>query len=133
MRAFFTAGSKGGAMSFLDLFPQISIPPMEPKGVDDPAVARRFADRLKIRLAEMQRDLQDDEQLEVVTFLPSGAAVTVEAVGYQTPALIILQGREQASGKGCTVLAHQSSLQILISVEKVPVGQRPRVIAFAMQ
>lgn len=120
-------------MSFLDLLPRISIPPMEPKGVDDPAVARRFADRLKIRLAEMQRDLKDDEQLEVVTFLPSGAAVTVEAVGYQTPALIILRGWEQVSGKACTVLVPQSSLQILISVEKVPIGQRPRVIGFAIK
>jgi hypothetical protein len=126
--SIFVSVSKGGAMSFLDLFPQISIPPIEPKGVDDPAIARRFADSL----AEMQRDLKDGEALEVVTFLPSGAAVTVESVGYQTPTLIILQGQEQASGKDCTVLVHQSSLQILISVEKVPVGQRPRVIALAM-
>jgi hypothetical protein len=55
---------------------------MEVRGLDDPALARRFADRLKNRLAEMQRDLQDDEQLEVVAFLPSGAAVTVDGVGY---------------------------------------------------
>ncbi|MGQ0666611.1 MAG: hypothetical protein ACT4O4_06220 [Nitrospiraceae bacterium] len=115
-------------MSFLDLLPQISIPPMEARGLDDPALARRFADRLKNRLADMQRDLQDDEQLEVVAFLPSGAAVMVDAVGYQSPALIILRGQEQVSGKTCAILVHQSSLQLLVSIEKVAVGQIPRVI-----
>jgi len=115
-------------MSFLDLLPQISIPPMEARGLDDPALARRFADRLKNRLAEMQRDLQDNEQLEVVAFLPSGAAVTVDGVGYQSPALIILRGQEQVSGKTCVILVHQSSLQLLVSIEKIAVGQIPRVI-----
>lgn len=71
-------------MSFLDLLPQISIPPMEARGVDDPALAWQFADRLKNRLAEMQRGLLDDEQLEVVSFLPSGAAITVK--GWDTRA-----------------------------------------------
>ena len=119
-------------MSFLDLFPQISIPPMEAKGVDDPTVARRFADRLKSRLAEMQKELEDDEQLEVVAFLPSGKAVTVDAVGYQSPALITLKGQEQVSGKACAILVHQSSLQILVSVEKIPIGQAPKLIAFEL-
>jgi len=56
-------------MSFLSLLPQISIPPMEVGGVDDPAVASRFADRLRKQLEDMQQDLQDDDQLEVVAFL----------------------------------------------------------------
>ena len=115
-------------MSFLDLLPQISIPPMEAKGVDDPTVAKRFADRLKSRLAEMQKELEDDEQLEVVAFLPSGTAVVVDAVGYQSPALFTLKGQEQASGKACAILVHQSSLQILVSVEKISFGQARRVI-----
>jgi hypothetical protein len=80
----------------------------------------------------MQRDLKDDEQLEVVAFLPSGAAVRVDAVGYQSPALLTLRGKEQLSEKACAVLVHQSSLQILVSVEKVPVGHEPNVILFEM-
>ncbi|TKS60953.1 MAG: hypothetical protein EWM72_00940 [Nitrospira sp.] len=120
-------------MSFLNLLPQISIPPMEAIGVDDPTVARRFADRLKSRLTEMQKELEDDEQLEVVTFLPSGAAVTVDAVEYQSPALLTLKGQEQASGKACAILVHQSSLQIVVSVEKIPIGQAPKVMVFEIE
>lgn len=115
-------------MSLLRLLPQISIPPMEAKGMDDPTAAKRFADRLKSRLAEMQKELEDDEQLEVVAFLPSGTAVTVDAVGYESPALLTLQGREQISGKACTILVHQSSLQILVSIEKVPFGETRKII-----
>ena len=116
-------------MSLLSLLPQISIPPMEAKGMDDPTVAKRFADRLKSRLAEMQKELEDDEQLEVVAFLPSGTAVIVDQVGYESPALITLKGREQATGKACAILVHQSSLQILVSVEKIPFGQTRKMIA----
>lgn len=115
-------------MSLLSLLPQISIPPMDARGVDDPTVAKRFADRLKSRLAEMQKELEEDEQLEVVAFLPSGTAVTVDSVGYESPALLTLQGREQTTGKACTILVHQASLQILVSVEKVPFGQAPKMI-----
>lgn len=117
-------------MSFMSLLPQISIPPMEARGVDDPTVAKRFADRLKARLAEMQKELEDDEQLEVVAFLPSGTAVTVDSVGYQSPALLTLKGQEQTTGKTCAILVHQSSLQILVSVEKVPIGQTRKIITF---
>jgi hypothetical protein len=117
-------------MSFLSLLPQISIPPMEGRGVDDPRVAERFTDRLKSRLGEMQKELQDDEQLEVVAFLPSGTAVSVDSVGYESPALLTLKGREQSTGKLCAILVHQSSLQILVSIEKVPLGQARKVIVF---
>lgn len=117
-------------MGLMSLLPQISIPPMEANGVDEPTMARRFVDRLKSRLTEMQKELEDDEELEVVAFLPSGTAVIVDAVGYENPALLTLQGREQASGKPCAILVHQSSLQILVSVEKVPFGQTPQIVAF---
>jgi len=117
-------------MSLMSLLPQISIPSMEDKGMDDPTTARRFADRLKSRLAEMQKELEHDEQLEVVAFLPSGAAVRVDSVGYQSPALLTLKGQDQATGKACAILVHQSSLQILVSIEKVPQGQTQSMIIF---
>ena len=109
-------------MSFLDLLPQISIPPMNTTGVDDSKLAQRFADRLKSRLEDMEKELADDEQLEVVAFLPSGKAVVIEAIGYENPALITLRGQEQDSGKDCTVLAHQAPLQVLVSLERLQVG-----------
>jgi hypothetical protein len=117
-------------MNWLNVLPQISIPPMEARGVDDPTVAKRFTDRLKNRLAEMQKELNHDEQLEVVAFLPSGTAVTLDSVGYESPALLTLKGHEQSTGKLCAILVHQSSLQILVSIEKVPLGQARKVIVF---
>lgn len=36
----------------------------------------------------MQRDLDENEQLEVVAFLPLGKAITVESVGYENPVLV---------------------------------------------
>lgn len=103
---------------------------MEPHGAAEQGVSRRFAERLKGRLTEMQKELEDDEQLEVVAFLPSGTAVTVDALGYENPALLTLRGREQATGKPCTILVHQSSLQILVSIEKITFGQTRQVVVF---
>ena len=117
-------------MSLMSLLPQISIPSMEERGMDDPTTARRFADRLKSRLAEMQKELEHDEQLEVVAFLPSGAAVRVDSVGYQSPALLTLTGQDQTTGKACAILVHQTSLQILVTIEKVPPGQTQSMIMF---
>jgi hypothetical protein len=117
-------------MSFLDLLPQISIPPMSASGVDDSNMAQRFADRLKSRLESMEKELADDEQLEVVAFLPSGKAVVVEAIGYENPALITLRGQEQDSGKECALLVHQASLQVLVSIERLAIGRARKLIVF---
>lgn len=117
-------------MSFLDLLPQISIPPMSASWVDDSNMAQRFADRLKSRLESMEKELADDEQLEVVAFLPSGKAVVVEAIGYENPALITLRGQEQDSGKECALLVHQASLQVLVSIERLAIGRARKLIVF---
>jgi hypothetical protein len=117
-------------MGLMGLLPQISVPPMEAQGAADQSLSRRFAERLKSRLTEMQKELEDDEQLEVVAFLPSGTAVSVDALGYENPSLLTLRGREQTTGKPCALLVHQSSLQILVSIEKIPFGQARQVVAF---
>lgn len=118
-------------MSFLRLLPQISVPPIEPRGLNESFPAEQFVDRLKGRLGEVQRDLAAHEQLDVAAFLPSGRAISVEAVGYANPALVILDGREQGSGQACTLLAHQSSIQVLVSIESIPAGSHRRVVTFA--
>ena len=117
-------------MSSLSLLPTIDVPSIENTSANDLIAATRCADRLKSRLAQMQEELKHDEQLEVVAFLPSGAAVRVDSVGYQNPALPILQGQDQATGKDCVILLHQSSMQILVSIKKVPPGQAQRMILF---
>jgi hypothetical protein len=117
-------------MSFMGLIPEICTPPIEPRGSGHPMLAERFVDRLKARLLEMQRELDENEQLEVVAFLPSGKAINVESVGYENPALLTLHGLEQDSGRECTLLIHQSSLQILVAVVKIPLGQARNVVTF---
>jgi hypothetical protein len=87
-------------LSLLDLLSQRSILSMEVKGVNDSTSVKYFSDRLKSRLAEMQKELEDDEQLEAVAFLPSGAAFAMDAVGCQSPALSpTLKGYEQVLWK----------------------------------
>jgi hypothetical protein len=58
-------------MSFLRLLSQISVPPIEPRGIDESFLVEQFVDRLKARLAEMQPDLTEDEELDVVAVSPS--------------------------------------------------------------
>jgi len=53
-------------MIFLRLLPQINVPPIEPRGLDESFLAEQFVDRLKTRLAEMQHDLAEHEQPDVV-------------------------------------------------------------------
>jgi hypothetical protein len=120
-------------MSFLRLLPKISVPPIKPRGIDESFLAEQFVDQLKARLAEMQRDLAEHEQLDVVAFLPSGQAISVEVVGYANPALVTLAGREQGSGRACMLLAHQSSTQVLVSIESIPSGSQRRVVTFEAQ
>jgi len=98
------------AMSLMSLLAKISIPSIEAKGADNRIVTKHFADHFKSRLSVMQEELQHDEQLEVVAFLPSGAAVRVDSMGYENAALLTLKDQDQATGKACTFLAHQSSV-----------------------
>ncbi|HEY7531328.1 MAG TPA: hypothetical protein VH681_00940 [Nitrospiraceae bacterium] len=120
-------------MNFMGMIPQISIPAIDPTEFNIPILAERFVDQLKSRLSDMQRELDEQEQLEVMAYLPSGKAILIESVGYENPALVTLHGVEQGTGKACTVLSHQSSLQILVAVDKIPVGQSPRVVTFRTQ
>lgn len=117
-------------MSFLGLVPDSSVASIEPRGGNEFISAEQFVERLHVRLQEMERTLAEDEQLEVVAFLPSGKAIAVETVGYENPALVILYGQEQDTGKPSTLLAHQSSVQVLVSVEPVLSGQRRRILRF---
>ena len=66
---------------------------------------------------EMKHDLAEHEQPVVVAFLPSGQAISVQVVGYANPALVTLGGREQGVGRACTLLAQQSSIQALVTLE----------------
>lgn len=115
-------------MGFLGLVPQSTVASIEPRGIDEPISAEQFVERLYVRLRDMERTLVDGEQLEVVTFLPSGKAISVDSIGYENPTLVILNGQEQDTGKTCTLLAHQSSVQVLVSVEPIQSGESRKVL-----
>ena len=117
-------------MSFLRLLPQISVPPIEPRGIDESFLAQQFLDRLKACLQRCSVTLQSMKNWTWLRYLPSGQAISVEVVGYADPALVILGGREQGSGRACTLLAHQSSIQVLVSIESIPSGSQRRVVTF---
>jgi hypothetical protein len=102
----------------------------ELRGTDEAISAKQFVERLFLRLRDMERSLADGEQLEIVEFLPSGKAISVDSMGYENPALVNLHGREQGTTKTCTLLAHQSSVQVLVSVEPVQSEETRRVLRF---
>lgn len=120
-------------MSFLGLVPHSALDAMEPRGIEEPISAGQFVDRLQIRLSEMERMLTDGEQFDVVVFLPSGRALSVDCVGYENPNLVILNGRERETGKICTILAHQSSVQALVSVEPLDSAESRKVLRFTKE
>jgi len=117
-------------MSFLGLVPESTVAAIEPRSGNDPISAEQFVERLHVRIQEMERTLAEDEQLEIVAFLPSGKAIAVDTIGYENPALVILHGEEQDTGKPSTLLAHQSSVQVLVSVEPMRSGQSKRILRF---
>jgi hypothetical protein len=117
-------------MSILGLVPHGHIAAVEPRSGYESISAQQFVERLHLCLQEMERNLADDEQFEVVAFLPSGKAVSVDDVCYENPALVILNGEEQDTGKICTLLAHQSSVQVLVSVEPIPAGSCRKKLRF---
>ncbi len=117
-------------MSFLGLIPQIGFTSVDGKVQENHFLAARFVDRLEARLTEMQKYLSEDERLEVLAFLPSGKAIDVDVVSYEDPSMITLQGQEQDTRKECSLLVHQSSLQLLVSVEKLQPDQPRKVVSF---
>ena len=120
-------------MSILGLVPHNHVALIEPCGPQEPISAEQFVERLHLRVQEMERTLDDDEQLEVVVFLPSGKAVSISDVWYENPALVILNGEDQDTGKTCTLLAHQSSVQVLVSVGSIPPGCSRKKLRFTQE
>ena len=59
-------------MSFLRLLSQISVPPIEPRGIDKPFLVEQFIGWLKAHLAQMQCNLTENVGLDVGVgfFLP---------------------------------------------------------------
>lgn len=117
-------------MSFLGLVAHAGIASVAPRCDNDPVTAEQFVERLRGRVQELARTLSNAEELEVVAFLPSGKAILVEAIGFENPNLVILHGQEEKTTKTCTLLAHQSSVQLLVSAEPVQSEACRKVLRF---
>jgi hypothetical protein len=78
----------------------------------------------------MQRDLTEDEELDVVAISPFQSSHFYRSRG------LCQSGTRHAWQKGagereaCTLLAHQSSIQVLVSIESIPSGSQRRVVTF---
>lgn len=114
-------------MSILGHVSHNSAAAAEPYNGHEPVSAEQFVERLRLRLQEMERTLAEDEQLGVIAFLPSGKAVSVDSVCYENPTLVLLNGRS------CTLFAHQSSIQVLVSVEPISVGSCRKKLRFTLE
>lgn len=119
-------------MSLSELRPFIGIPPHNPADNSSSQLAGSFVDRLKSWVATVEGTLAEDEQVEVLAFLPSGKTVCVSYIGYENPSLVTLQGEEEMTGKSCTLLAHQSTVQLLVTVEKLLPAQARRMVEFQL-
>ena len=117
-------------MSSLRLLPQIGVPPIEPRGRDESFLAETVCRSAQARLAEMQRDLAEHEELDVVAFLPSGKPFLWKSWAMPIRHSPHLAAGRQGSGRACTLLAHQSSIQVLVSIESIPAGSQRRVVTF---
>lgn len=117
-------------MSLSDLRSLISIPSLKSRNNDVSYPGESFVDRLKNWVTTIEGTLAEDEQVEVLAFVPSGKTVHVSYVGYDNPSLVTLQGEEEETGKPCTLLAHQSTVQVLVTIEKLPLARSRRVIEF---
>ncbi|WP_455377630.1 hypothetical protein [Petrachloros mirabilis] len=119
-------------MSFLGLVAHTGIASIAPRCDNEPVTAEQFVERLRGRVQELERTLSNSEELEVVVFLPSGKAILVETIGFENPNLVILQGREEETSKTCTLLAHQSSVQLLVSAEPIQSEASRKVLRFSL-
>jgi len=100
-------------MSFLRLLSQISVPTIEPRGIGESFLVEQFVDRLKTRLAEMQRDLTEDEELDVVAVSPSQSSHFYGSHGLCQSGTRHAWRQGAGEREACTLLAHRSSIQVL--------------------
>ena len=117
-------------MSSLRLLSKISVPPIEPRGIDESFLVEQFVGRTKTRLAEMQRDLQ---RMKNWTWLPGSPFQLSHFYGSRG---LCQSGTRHAWRQGageweaCILLAHQSSIQVVVSIESIPSGSQRRVVTF---
>ena len=107
-------------------------PRLNPEVVRDPRMARTFYDRLQVQISTAQAQLYEGEQLAVYFQGQGGSRILVTNLGYHNPYLIKLFGKNESDEK-CVVLAHMSSVQLLLVVEKTAARSPKRTIGFVGQ
>jgi hypothetical protein len=87
------------------------------------------------RLGELLRSAQDrlgtNEELQVTCQLPSGESMTVTRYASSSPDLVLLGGVD-AQGRSCQLVAHVSTVRLLMSRAPVSGYERVKRIVFAI-
>ena len=96
---------------------------------DNYKLADTFYEHLRLHIEALQKNLEEDEQLLVFYYGPSGAVMLVTNIGYQNPSLIVLQGVD-SMGEECCVLSHMFTVQLVLRVMKVEDKEKKRRIGF---
>lgn len=78
----------------------------------------------------MQRDLTEDEELDVVAVSPFQSSHFYGSRGLCQSGTRHAWRQGAGEREACTLLAHQSSIQGLVSIESIPSGLQRRVVTF---
>lgn len=92
-------------------------------------LASTFMSRIEDTVADLQKELKENEQLRLSVFFPAGEIV-VESFGYYNPNMVSIKGVEVRSKRPWRVLAHQSAVQILCTIETSQSDTPRRTIGF---
>lgn len=108
----------------LRIFPRIQLPDIQPPKIA--LYADTFYDRLRHQIENFQKDLKEDEQLAIYSYVGSNEPILITDIGYHNPFLITLYGTDSKEN-ACCVLAHMSSVQLVLKIEKVSPEERKEI------
>jgi hypothetical protein len=108
----------------LRILPRIQIPDIKPPKIA--LYADTFYDRLRHHIEEFQKNLKEDEQLAIYSYAGPNEPILITDIGYHNPFLINLFGTD-SKGNECCVLAHMSSIQLVLKIEKASPEERKEI------
>ncbi len=108
------------------------IKPILPKSPENPNLiisACKYFDRIQETLEEMEKELKEDEILEISVPLNDGNQIHVESMGCKNMSMILIGGKYK-NGEKVEALIHQNSLQLLITKIKITKGEEKKFVEF---
>jgi hypothetical protein len=88
-----------------------------------------LANSLGQRIVFLERQLADDQRLDVVYYRPNGDPVEIHHLTWDRPGHVRLTGLD-AQGNECIILAHPASVQLFATVRAAKPDEPKRTIGF---